>query len=184
LVIKEKDLQKYEELKLNLYNWSISIIKEKTDDVWSEIKAYSPNFFAIFSENPLSLSSAFINNDETGIPVAITEESETTNHYKEDGLDIEITSVHAVKGQTHCATLYLESYYHSNYESQRLTNQFLGNNFNDDRVRHKSSVKMAYVGFSRPTDLLCIAIHKDRFENFLNGISRELWEIVEVPDCD
>lgn len=182
--IKEKDFQKYEELKLNLYNWSIGIVKEKTNDVWKEIKAYSPNFFAIFSENSLLLSSRFINNDETGIPVANAEEIETNNYYKEDGLDIEITSVHGVKGQTHCATLYLESYYHSNYESQRLTNQFLGNNFNDNRVHHKSSVKMAYVGFSRPSDLLCIAVHKDRFDNLLNGISREMWEIVEVSNYD
>ncbi|WP_129056970.1 hypothetical protein [Chryseobacterium sp. CH1] len=103
----------------------------------------------------------FINNDTTRMPVAAAKEIEITNHYREDGLEIEITSVHAVKGQTHCATLYLEPYYQSNYESERLTNQFLGNSFNDNRVYHKSSIKMAYVGFSRPTDLLCIAIHKD-----------------------
>src|SRR5690606_31302035 len=131
------------------------------NDVWNEIKAYTTNFFATFSENALSASSTFINNDTKGIPIANADATETTNHYKENGLEIEITSVHAVKGQTHCATLYLESYYHSNYESERLTRQFLGDNFNDNRVHHKSSVKMAYVGFSRPTDLLCIAVHKD-----------------------
>jgi len=178
--IREKEFQKFDEFNLNLYNWSIGIIKGKTNDVWNEIKAYTINFFAIFSENTLSASLTFINNDTEGMPIANEEAAENTNHYKEDGLEIEITSVHAVKGQTHCATLYLESYYHSNYESERLTPQFLGNSFNDNRVHHKSSIKMAYVGFSRPTDLLCIAVHKDRFDNLLNEINQQEWEIKEV----
>lgn len=179
-LIREKDFKKYEELNLNLYNWSIGIIKGKTNDVWNEIKAYAPNFFTIFSENALSTSLTFLNTDAAHIPVSENAELETTNHYKEDGLEIEITSVHSVKGQTHCATLYLESYYQGNYESDRLANQFLSNNFNDRRVYHKSAVKMAYVGFSRPTDLLCIAIHKDRFDTLLNTISRDIWEIRTV----
>lgn len=177
--IHDKDIQKYDELNLNLYNWSIRIIHEKTEDVWSGIKAYLPTLLGMFDKT-ISASSDFINNDIAEIPDENSENLVPTNHYKEEGLEIEITSVHAVKGQTHCATLYLESYYHSNYESQRLSNQFLGNSFNDNRVHHKSSVKMAYVGFSRPTDLLCIAIHKDRFDELLNTINTDIWEIKTV----
>ncbi|MCT4215273.1 UvrD-helicase domain-containing protein [Elizabethkingia anophelis] len=178
--IRKKDLKKQEELNLNLYNWSIGIIKGNTNDIWNEIRVYMPDFFVIFSELALSTSLSFINNETTLISIGNTEEIEITNHYKEDGLEIEITSVHAVKGQTHCATLYLESYYHSNYESERLMDQFLGNSFNDNRIHHKSSIKMAYVGFSRPTDLLCIAIHKDRFHSCLQNINKEEWEIINV----
>lgn len=177
--IYDKDIQKYDELNLNLYNWSIGIIQEKTEDVWNGIKAYIPTLLGMFDKT-ISASSDFINTDFAVIPDENPENFVPTNHYKEEGLEIEITSVHAVKGQTHCATLYLESYYHSNYESQRLSNQFLGNSFNDNRVHHKSSVKMAYVGFSRPTDLLCIAIHKDRFDELLNTINTDIWEIKTV----
>ena len=125
-----------------------------------------------------------------GPPVADAGRIETTNHYKEDGLEIEITSVHAVKGQTHCATLYLESYFQKDgnganaksYESQRLAEQFLGNSIQlrNTGERVKQSAKMAYVGFSRPTDLLCIGIHKDRFDALLGAINREEWEIINV----
>lgn len=180
-VIRTKDIQKFEIFNLNLYNWSIGIIKGKTNDVLREIKIYIPHFFAIFSENPISGSSGFIYNDTTGIPSDNSAETDTINQYKVEGLDIEITSVHSVKGQTHCATLYLESFYQKNYESERLTNQFLGHNFNDTRVHHKSSVKMVYVGFSRPTDLLCVAIHKDRFDSLFGEINRQEWEVIEVP---
>lgn len=188
--IRESNFEKYEQLNLNLYNWSIGIIKGKTNEVLNEIRAYTANFFTIFSENSLSASLSFINAKVMEIPdTNNAEEIATTNHYKEDGLEIEITSVHAVKGQTHCATLYLESYFQKDgngataksYESQRLAQQFLGNLMQSnvgDRV--KQSSKMVYVGFSRPTDLLCVAIHKDRFDSALSEINRDEWEITTV----
>lgn len=188
---RENDILKYGELKLNLYNWSIGIVKGKTNEVWEEIKEYVPNFFANFSENAIAKSIEFINNDLAEISLDDSEEIEASNHYKEDDLEIEITSVHAVKGQTHSATLYLESYYQKDgnganaksYESQRLAKQFLGNSIQSNAGnRIKQSIKMAYVGFSRPTDLLCIAVHKDRFEHFLSGLNKEEWEIVEVAN--
>lgn len=188
--IKEKDIKKYDELNLNLYNWSIGIIQEKTGEVWDEIRAYIPTFLAMFDKAVL-LSSNFINTDNAEIHSGNVEISTPTNHYKEDGFEIEVTSVHAVKGQTHCATLYLESYFHQDgrganaksYESQRLQKQFLGTQIKSNvGNRIKQSTKMAYVGFSRPTDLLCVAVHRDRFESFLSEVNRDVWEIIEVTN--
>lgn len=177
--IHDKDIQKYDELNLNLYNWSIGIIQEITDNVWNGIKSYVPILLAMFDKT-ISTSTDFINNDISEVPAENSEILTPTNHYKEDGLEIEITSVHAVKGQTHCATLYLESCYQGKHESERLSKQFLGNSFNDKKVHHKSSAKMTYVGFSRPTDLLCIAIHKDRYDELLSTINTDIWEIRTV----
>lgn len=78
----------------------------------------------MFSENALSASLTFINTDNTEIPAENGEILAPTNLYKEEGLEIEITSVHSVKGQTHCATLYLESCYQGKHESERLSSQF------------------------------------------------------------
>ncbi len=188
--IHEKDIQKYNEFNLNLYNWSIGIVREKTNEVLTSIKEYIPTLFTIFDKQ-ISASSNFINDDNAEIPAENAEILSPTNHYKADGFEIEITSVHAVKGQTHCATLYLESFYskgYGNYESERLRNQFVGTQsisetLNTVKNSHdfiKQSAKMAYVGFSRPTDLLCVAIHKDRFDNLLSEINRQEWEIKEV----
>jgi hypothetical protein len=184
--IRETNTEKYDELNLNLYNWSIGIIKGNTNDVWNGIKAYVPTLLEMFNKT-ISVSSGFINNDNADIPVENAEILTPTNHYKEDGLEIEITSVHAVKGQTHCATLYLESYYYNDggksYESQRLKDQFLGTQIQSnvsDRI--KQSAKMAYVGFSRPTDLLCVAVHKDRFESLRNTLNTNIWEIRTVEN--
>ncbi len=177
--IHEKDIQQYDQLNLHLYNWSIAIVQERTNEVWNCIKAYIPTLLAIFDKT-ISASLNFINNDNVEIPVENALVFSPTNYYKTDGLEIEITSVHSVKGQTHCATLYLESCYYNNYESERLSHQFLGNSFKEKKIHHKSSIKMAYVGFSRPTDLLCVAIHKNRFDAQLNGIDTNVWEVKTV----
>lgn len=177
--IRDKDILKYDELNLNLYNWSIGIIQKKTNEVWESIRTYIPTLLQFFDKT-ISTSSDFINTNNVEIPVDNPEIFAPTNHYKENGLEIEITSIHAVKGQTHCATLYLESYYNKKYESDRLSDQFLGNSFSDSRAHHKSAVKMAYVGLSRPNCLLCIAVHTSRFKDYLNDINTDHWVCKEV----
>ncbi len=186
--IQEKDFQKSEDLNLNLYNWSIGIINGNINEVWNGMKIYVITLLEIFGKT-ISLSSNFINDENVEIPTENEVITKITNHYKEEGIEIEITSVHAVKGQTHSATLYLESYFQKDgtgvnsksYESQRLAGQFMGTQITSKvGERIKQSAKMAYVGFSRPTDLLCFAVHKDRFDAYLSGIDKDLWEIVEV----
>src|SRR5690554_6494253 len=101
-------------------------------------------------------------------------------------------SVHSVKGQTHTATLYLESFYHKDgkgenaksYESQRLSEQFMNKVLVNAGKRQKMSAKMVYVGFSRPTHLLAFAVHRNRYEKYLSCIDTYLWEIVLVNSND
>ena len=74
----------------------------------------------------------------------------------------------------------METFYgngNSNYESQRLANQFKYQHFSETKTQHIQSTKMVYVGFSRPTHLLCVAIQKERFEANLSDINRDKWTI-------
>ena len=216
--IKDTDTLKYDTIKLNLYNWSIGIIRGQINIVWNEIKDYAPEFLLIFSTQKLSASLNFINTDVTYIEVENQEHQKINpNNFKTESYDIEITSIHAVKGQTHCATLYLESFYDGQYEPVTLSevfktkssNQLINelkieidrlnneiNSLNGERgtktreTQLKSHInklnlitqvtKMAYVGFSRPTNLLCLAIHENRFNECLSEINRDEWEIVIV----
>ncbi len=189
--LKELDLTKYEEFLLNLFNWSMSIVRGEITNVLNEIRVYIPTF-PIFEGQTLDSSHEFLRDETLESSTEITPDSFPPNKLRLSGIDMEISSVHAVKGQTHCATLYLESYYsrgYGNYESERLRNQFLSRQtisetINSIRTSHdliKQSAKMAFVGFSRPTNLLCVGIHRNRFNTVLNGINREQWEILEVP---
>lgn len=183
----------YADLNLKVYQCCLKVIRNEKNQALSDLQTYIPVFISYFKENHRlsSKCSDFINNDTTGIDQTSQNHSSVSNMIEENNLKIEITSVHSVKGQTHDATLYLESFYnqgYGNYESERLRNQFLGiqtipqtlkaQKTNHDKIIQ--STKMVYVGFSRATQLLCIAIHKDRFEQHLNTIDRDIWEIKEI----
>jgi DNA helicase-2/ATP-dependent DNA helicase PcrA len=169
----------YDDFQLNLYNWCIGIIQGKVNDVWMGIKQYLPEFLQLF-QTTISMSKLFI---ETKIDRQNDLPDQTTraNCIDFNGRTVDISTVHSVKGQTHSATLYLETAYYGHHESERLFAQVLGENFNSTKVRDKESAKMAYVGFSRPTDLLCIAIHEDHYNSRLQTINdSEEWTIIRA----
>ena len=183
--LKEKFFDKYQEFNLKLYHWSMLILKGKLDEAYDEIKSYMNDFIKIFDETKnLTISSSFFNQESQTLQVPDNiEELKENNLYTEGDINIEVATVHSVKGQTHCATLYLESFYYNDggksYESQRLADAFLGNYITNRGIRIQQSLKMTYVGFSRPTNLLCVAIHKDRFIQCLSEINEDIWEIVD-----
>ena len=108
--------------------------------------------------------------------------------------DIKIESVHSTKGQTHCATMYVETSF-KDYESSHLFKQkkkatkkasatFYPNPLFQEEVQYKqvtcqAVMRMMYVGFSRPTHLLCFAAVKDNWNNDRIRKMRSLgWKII------
>lgn len=105
---------------------------------------------------------------------------ENGNIYHGNGIDIEVATVHSVKGETHVATLYLETFFDGEHESSRLQEQFKGNAYagaDEDIIRN---LKVVYVGMSRPRYLLCVAIQKDRFDAMDCDELREIWDVEEA----
>lgn len=179
--LKEESSDLYNDIKLNVYKWvSKVIIEDKLDEALEDIRSYIPQFVEKVFNKQINLSREFINSDKkSSLSSQTIRIKEEFNHYKYEDIEIEIGSVHSVKGQTHCATLYLESYFNKSYESKRLKDAFLGDSIqSSDEVLQ--SLKMVYVGFSRPTNLLCVAIHKDRFDRYLSEINKDIWEIKEI----
>ncbi|MFW2557297.1 UvrD-helicase domain-containing protein [Aliarcobacter butzleri] len=174
---KEQKNSIYDDFNLNIYKWCKKLLVTNNLDItFNEIKEYIPIFLNIFEKSIVN-SRVFINDESLSISANITS-SDIKNIYNQDGFDIHISTVHSVKGETHTATLYLESSYYSEYESQRLLEQFKNVPFNNPALRHTQSTKMAYVGFSRPTHLLCIAIHEDRFDSSLDTLGS--FEIIYI----
>ena len=139
-------------------------------------------FCPLFGIDPSNTYVAnFIDNESA--TVATQTELENQNIYKEDDVEIEVATIHSVKGETHIATLYMETSYQGEHEGNRIIDQIVGNPYIPPRrakdTYRKETLKMAYVGMSRPIYLLCFAIHKDRFEAKEKEI-REcgLWEVV------
>ncbi|WP_034893853.1 UvrD-helicase domain-containing protein [Gillisia sp. Hel_I_29] len=174
---------------LNIYNWSVKLIDKDIKSIKSEIQKYIPDFLNLFNCE-LRHSADFVSNPAIYIPIN-NEEEEAVNYYDKDGFKINVGTVHSVKGQTHIATLYLETFFstgYGSYESQRLRNQFIGTHISETIENHKGaglekikqSAKMAYVGFSRPTHLLAFAVEESRFESFLKHLNKKEWDIIEL----
>lgn len=183
---KLKNIEKMEDFNSRLYNWCLLVAQGNTAKALIEIRTYLTVLISYFDATLSNVSSAFINNSVQKVTknlINTSQDQKKLNNIKIDGIRISIGTVHSVKGMTHTATLYLESYFKSDgkgvnaksYESQRLIDQFKGNKIDASLKKNgRHSAKMIYVGFSRPTHLLCFAVHKNRFskDNFL-----DLWEI-------
>jgi len=174
----------YDDFKLKLYCWSMDLAKGIKKEVHESIVQYIPDLLSLFNKR-ISACHEFLNSKDDAKEKEEKEEKQYEeiakgNKFCLEGFEAEITTVHAAKGQTHCATLYLESCYYNYHESERLSSQFLGAPFNDHKTRHKESTKMIYVGMSRPTDFLCLAIHDARYNEFLSKINLEKWQLLEA----
>lgn len=110
----------------------------------------------------------------------VNQTMEQGNIYHGNGIDIEVATVHSVKGETHASTLYLETAYYGHHESEYLSEQFKGIPYAgaDDIILR--ALKVVYVGMSRPRYLLCVAIQKDRFDKMDCDELRQIWDVLDA----
>lgn len=96
------------------------------------------------------------------------------------GRRIEFDTIHGVKGETHDATLYLETDRQNASDLKRILPYFgigkLGKSNLFDYTR-----KLAYVGMSRPKKLLCVAMQAKTYEK-TKGVFDNDWEIIDLRD--
>jgi DNA helicase II / ATP-dependent DNA helicase PcrA len=109
---------------------------------------------------------------------------------EEPKVHIRLGSIHSVKGETHTATLVLESFFHQHHLSE-LKPWLLGEREGGSRqsargkivsegTRMLGRLKLHYVAMTRPTHLLCLAMRKDAFSTpELEQLTRRGWKIVD-----
>ncbi len=98
-----------------------------------------------------------------------------------DGFRIQLSTIHGVKGETHDATLVMETR-NNKYDIGQLLNHIAG--LDDTRHIQKTKIKFSrqlYVAASRARHLLCFAIHEDRIEeNQKTALVALGWKIIPV----
>ena len=93
-----------------------------------------------------------------------------------DNITIQFDTVHGVKGETHDATLYLETEKGGTSDIKKVLPFFIGGK---PTKTADYSRKCVYVGMSRPRKLLCLAIHKKTYE-----ISKNTFDTWNVIECE
>lgn len=100
------------------------------------------------------------------------------NSYSQNNINLEISTAHFVKGETHTATLYLDTYFNKINDVDKLIQKII----NKKKNIPKTYKNLLYVGSSRARYLLCFAINKNRIEEYNSNKIKlsEFFEIVEI----
>lgn len=162
-------------------DWAIlSVNSGGKDDVCAMKEAIyqymTETLLPLFGKEVSQDANSFFNNEV----IQDNRKGEQGNLYHGNGIDIEVATVHSVKGETHASTLYLETAYYGRHESEYLSEQFKGIAYTGTDEIILRALKVAYVGMSRPRYLLCVAIQKDRFDNMDCHELREIWNVQNV----
>ncbi|MBD5290196.1 MAG: UvrD-helicase domain-containing protein [Bacteroides sp.] len=166
--------------------WALDILKTTEDiniETFNSIRNYINN----------ELSSLFMVDQTSEVYKSFMKEYEiqdndkkdsinkhSRNVYKNENAEIEIATIHSVKGETHIATLYMETAYKDKYESQRIGDQLCGIPYQGRQEVTLMTLRMAYVAMSRPKYLLCFAIQKCNFQLLRRDKLSTLWDIIEI----
>jgi len=184
--LRDNHPEHYESFKLLIYKWSLEIFKGHYDEVADGIRSYIPSLLKICGAK-LKNSKDFLNSIDTpeGYGTITSPEKPEITVYQcaDTKLQVQVGTVHSAKGETHVATLYAETFYQGKYESENLDICYCGSKHrfssqkNKDK-RKKEAIKIAYVGMSRPNHLLCVAIHKDRYELLKDKLIG--WDVISI----
>ena len=96
-------------------------------------------------------------------------------------IENEVTTIHAVKGETHAATLVLETKFHQKDIATLI--QYI---LNEDRSKPRGArkikfMKQLYVALTRPEHLLCLAMDKSDFPSSLVSVREHAgWKIHDL----
>lgn len=125
--------------------------------------------------------------DEQGSVAVLTNEIDSiksfnTPTYAVCKIPLKFASVHASKGRTYAATMYIETAYRGFNDSHYLFPVLFSQDSQKSIKLNRSTIeamRVAYVGFSRPIGLLCYAVCKNSLKD-AEYICLEGWEIVDI----
>lgn len=177
-------------LQTSLIRW-IKLI-HSGQDAAPEIRDFiTGQFLPVFNTVPIPDLNAFINNQN---PPSIPLAANPTNsenvlkqvytgiqvQHAEKELDIHVGTIHSAKGETHSATLYLETFYYE--EDIKKIRRYLkigqGAAIPATQARMIQTLKMAYVAMSRPIHFLSLAVRNDGLtQDDLNEFQAAGWLI-------
>lgn len=148
---------------------------------------------ALLCDEELSMDDRFFEwNDSLQLTSNADINSKPTTLYEHEFLEItkqvKLGTIHSVKGQTHTATLLLESNYYKKSVIGKLKKIFLGESLASNlpesdlnKQNTREHINALYVGMTRPTHLLVIALPKnDWHKDEISVLKKQGWRIAEL----
>lgn len=189
------ETEKYSKFRNLITNWIVNSAPTKLQ--WTDQAAELHTLLELPRNYEVSTFLAFDDatlpeGEETGI-------SNVANVFvAENGREIEVGTIHSVKGETHDATLILETKNHRN-DLEIMLPFFIGElpsveqpnsvlrpkpHHNANPPQNKQFIRQLYVAASRPRNLLCLAIHEQNIteqqQQSFHDVGWKIKEIVKV----
>ena len=102
-----------------------------------------------------------------------------------NGQEIEVGTIHSVKGETHDATLVLETQYYKNDLQKMLPYLIDASMDPPTAVRNIEFMRKIYVAASRPRHLLCLAIHTEHISAEQTAAMQDLgWAVTVLTGAE
>lgn len=100
-------------------------------------------------------------------------------HFEKDSsiIPVHFSTIHSVKGETHCATLYLETY-NRTFDIEKIIPFILGEKKQSARNNNLGRLKTSYVAMTRATHLLCVAVREKIIRDRIQEFKDSGWKIV------
>ncbi len=175
--ISTRDQNFDRDFKVRLTRWCLAIHKRQQvlHEIVDYLKTDFSDFFSITQNDDLDqfLSGPVMRTPEQPSQTRLNVYIHTA---QDTQIEIQVCTIHGAKGETHTATLYLETFYHK-YDVVRIIQYLKGTHIPPTQKLIQQNLRMAYVGMSRPTHLLCVAVHKDHLIGHEDELDNAGWHI-------
>jgi hypothetical protein len=154
-------------------------------DIYEDIVLNSPEYSKIEMNMKDVLSRwGFIKHTDTFFSIPETHRKKAHNYISLDGVMVEINTIAGIKGETHTATLVLETFYYDhNIENAMKAMVGKGRIAKPSDLVEKR-VKNLYVAMTRPTDFLCLALPRKSHDELCQDQNIHDWfETFFVVKC-
>ncbi|ARK21879.1 UvrD-helicase domain-containing protein [Sporosarcina ureae] len=176
IYLQENNEDVFNQLLLNLSIWCLKI--QNDEEILDEVISFiTCEIKEIFNWSDIYRLDVFL---QANLEDVTVEHQIPTNvfTFSEDDIEVNIaiSSIHGVKGETHTATLYLETFYYD-YDIKRIIEYLKGQHIKTTAKRKLQNLKMAYVGMTRPSHLLCVAVSEETISGHEEELKIAGWEI-------
>jgi DNA helicase-2/ATP-dependent DNA helicase PcrA len=171
----EKEVE-HKLLKTNLAKWILDF--QLTPELRTEITIYIRTLLPLFKKQSTTRLESFLT--DTNSINQIQEEPRQV--YEHQGIKVHFDTIHGVKGETHTATLYLETYLKQVYDIGGKILPYILKPQKPDSAC-KKRLPQAYVAMSRATHFLCLAVHMERFKDSVKSYFEDVnngWEVIFI----
>ena len=175
----EKEIEN-KQLNTNLAKWILDF--RHTPELRTEIADYIKFLLSIFQKQLNTKLNTFL----VDLTSATQIQKQSNQVYEDQKVQVQFDTIHGVKGETHTATLYLETYLKQVYDIGGKILPYILNPQKPDSAC-KKRLPHAYVAMSRATHLLCLAVHSDRFKDSTKAYfedGKNGWEVKDLNSAN